>query len=84
MICCYLIYSGKFQTARDSLLYYAMARTKNAKGVTIPSQIRYVYYFEQYFRMGLKLSDIRDPTYLIEKIVLGPKVKLGFMSQFST
>jgi phosphatidylinositol-3,4,5-trisphosphate 3-phosphatase/dual-specificity protein phosphatase PTEN len=47
MICCYFLYSKKFDNAFDSLRYYALKRTKNKKGVTIPSQIRYVLYFEK-------------------------------------
>jgi hypothetical protein len=34
-----------------ALRFYAVKRTKNQKGVTIPSQIRYVMYFARWLRM---------------------------------
>ena len=40
MICCYLLYCGRFSTADAAMQYYGIARTKNGKGVTIPSQQR--------------------------------------------
>ena len=46
-ISCLLLYLNHFSTAGDCLKYYGMMRVENGKGVTIPSQIRYVYYFEQ-------------------------------------
>jgi len=52
IICCYLLYSGLFDPAHPELAlrYYAVKRTKNQKGVTIPSQIRYVHYFARMLR----------------------------------
>ena len=47
MICCYLMWCEKYKKAYDSLRYYEVMRTKNSKGITIPSQIRYVLYFEK-------------------------------------
>jgi hypothetical protein len=47
-IACYLLYTNRFPTAPGSLQYYAEMRTKNKKGVTIPSQVRYVHYFDRY------------------------------------
>ncbi len=54
MICAYLMYCGMWATSEDSLQFYASARTQNSKGVTIPSQVRYVYYYEQVLHAGLR------------------------------
>ena len=48
MICCYLVYSQLFKTAIEALEYYGKLRTHDNKGVTIPSQIRYIHYFANY------------------------------------
>ncbi len=48
------MYCGMWATSEDALRYYASARTLNSKGVTIPSQTRYVYYYEQVLHLGLR------------------------------
>ena len=45
-ICCLLLYMNVFKTIDECLQYYGMMRVENGKGVTIPSQIRYINYFE--------------------------------------
>jgi protein-tyrosine phosphatase len=45
MICAYLYYIKFFENPRQIMDYYSIVRTHNNKGVTIPSQRRYVYYF---------------------------------------
>ncbi|CAI4226849.1 unnamed protein product [Auanema sp. JU1783] len=45
MICAYLVYINFYPSPRQNMDYYSIVRTKNNKGVTIPSQRRYVYYF---------------------------------------
>lgn len=53
MICCYLLYSGMFKNSYECMRYYGAMRTNNKKGVTIPSQIRYVMYFEKALSLGM-------------------------------
>ena len=55
MIACYLIYAKKCHSASEALNFYGNVRTKDGKGVTIPSQIRYVDYFGRYLLAGNKI-----------------------------
>lgn len=48
IICAYLLYSGECKTVDEAFDVYAKARTKNNKGVTIPSQRRYIRYLGEY------------------------------------
>jgi len=50
VISAYLLHAGICEVAEDALKLFALARTYNGKGVTIPSQIRYVHYYEQVLR----------------------------------
>lgn len=47
IIACLLLklQAGGIQSANDALRKFAVERTHNSKGVTIPSQMRYVHYF---------------------------------------
>lgn len=72
MIACYLLYAGICASgkAEDALLMFAKLRTKNGKGVTIPSQIRYVKYFERMLSAGGpgKVMECQPPTLFLLKI----------------
>lgn len=70
MICCYLLHSKLCESAEESLEYYGRQRTQNEKGVTIPSQRRYINYYE---RM-LKTPHLKyQPVYLyLRTLVLDP------------
>ena len=54
VLCCYLIYSGRINTASEALKYYKLKRFTRGGGVTQPSQVRYVYYFEKILKGEVK------------------------------
>ncbi|XP_073961822.1 phosphatase and tensin-like protein isoform X2 [Choristoneura fumiferana] len=56
MICCYLLYSQQKTTADEALQFYGTKRTHDEKGVTIPSQRRYVEYFAALVRSRLQYT----------------------------
>ena len=45
LICCYLLFSGKFKNPADAFDYYSLKRFNKGFGVTHASQKRYVSYF---------------------------------------
>lgn len=51
VICCYLLHCGQCGTAEEAMEYYGSRRTADGKGVTIPSQIRYIQYYEKTLAM---------------------------------
>jgi len=84
MICALLLYNKEWKTATEALNFYAAMRTHNLKGVTIPSQIRYVQYVgEVVYNQKGELPDF--PTLLLESIELQhpPKGNSIFDVRFS-
>lgn len=53
MISCLLLYMDTFSTAKECLEYYGIMRVQNKKGVTVPSQIRYVHFFEYVLKQNM-------------------------------
>ncbi|XP_054712300.1 phosphatidylinositol 3,4,5-trisphosphate 3-phosphatase and dual-specificity protein phosphatase PTEN-like [Uloborus diversus] len=69
MICAYLLHKRMHETAEEALKYYGNARTMNQKGVTIPSQRRYVDYYGELVRNNLVY---RPVTLLLKSILMEP------------
>jgi len=87
-IAAYMVYSKAVSCASDALTYFAQKRTKNAKGVTIPSQQRYVHYLEKYLKqqwaLGAELGPITPPALKLTHLVIHtiPRYKDGGCTPF--
>ncbi|XP_018909981.1 phosphatidylinositol 3,4,5-trisphosphate 3-phosphatase and dual-specificity protein phosphatase PTEN isoform X2 [Bemisia tabaci] len=69
MVCCYMLYCQQFKTAQEALSFYGQKRTTDTKGVTIPSQRRYVGYFASLVNEGLTYKPV---TMFIREIIIQP------------
>ncbi|XP_034256934.1 phosphatidylinositol 3,4,5-trisphosphate 3-phosphatase and dual-specificity protein phosphatase PTEN isoform X2 [Thrips palmi] len=69
MVCCYMLHAKLFPTASEALSYYGDKRTHDKKGVTIPSQRRYVEYYASLVQEQLVY---RPVTLTIREIRLEP------------
>ncbi len=66
-ICCLLLYLGIFDSADESMKYYGLMRVGAEKGVTVPSQKRYVHYFEQILKKKLS-TPLKYKTICIKEL----------------
>jgi phosphatidylinositol-3,4,5-trisphosphate 3-phosphatase/dual-specificity protein phosphatase PTEN len=63
MIVAWLVYNKDWLTVEDAMKFYAAARTKNQKGITIPSQRRYVTYFAELCnKPGVEMGELPAPA----------------------
>ena len=65
LICCYLLFTGRFKNPDEAFAYYSIKRFYKGEGVTQPSQRRYVNYFyniltknKRYFPYRIKIKSI--------------------------
>ncbi|KAL0236026.1 hypothetical protein GEMRC1_002608 [Eukaryota sp. GEM-RC1] len=50
VICTWLVHSKESESAGEAISLYGRKRTHDGKGLTIPSQQRYVYYYDHYLK----------------------------------
>lgn len=68
MISAFMVREGLARDSMEALKIFGEIRTSNGKGVTIPSQMRYVHYYEQCLRHGFETFPVK--TYRIRHIRL--------------
>jgi phosphatidylinositol-3,4,5-trisphosphate 3-phosphatase/dual-specificity protein phosphatase PTEN len=78
MICAYLLHRREYKTAEDVLSYYGSMRTQDQKGVTIPSQRRYVDYYSAMMNESLQYNPVK--MYLTS-IVIDPLPQVATLGQ---
>ena len=74
MVAAYLLHSGFKPTAQRALSYFGDARTANAQGVTIPSQMRYVHYYEHQLRHGAAPRQVFRITHV--RVLTVPNIEI--------
>lgn len=77
VIASWLQYNNDWPDADKALAFYAAARTYNQKGVTIPSQLRYVRYFGESLHRKGGYEAPPPKTLLLKEIVLRDFVSPG-------
>ena len=58
-ICCYMLHTGVAQSASEACDLFGKMRTMDGKGVTIPSQIRYISYYHDCLKHGFPLKQVK-------------------------
>ena len=71
MICAYLLYIGEWENADDCMKFYGFARTLNGKGVTIPSQKRFIRHFAELCDIGIE--DIKSNVGVVRPASMSKK-----------
>lgn len=67
----YLVYSGVCKSAQDALEIFGLRRTSDGKGVTIPSQRRYVEYMQRYLAEYVQINrpfPAQAPAYMLRRV----------------
>jgi len=76
IICCYLLHTKQCETTDEALKLYGEKRTKDGKGVTIASQIRYIRYYERLIK-ELQSAIPDAPKIILSRLVVTCPPKLA-------
>ncbi|CAH8662935.1 unnamed protein product [Schistosoma curassoni] len=77
MVCACLLRLHDVMNAEEALKFYGEQRTDNGKGVTIPSQRRYVHYYDLFLKNNLEYH--RIPIFLTAVRVCGLQYLPGLL-----
>ncbi|KAI7887519.1 phosphatases II [Lichtheimia hyalospora FSU 10163] len=70
MIAALLLYLGQATSADEAMRLYGTKRTTDGKGITIPSQIRYVEYFERWIKEGaIVVSEMNAAIHMTQLMI---------------
>eukprot|EP01127_Copromyxa_protea_P003943 TRINITY_DN136_c0_g2_i1.p1 TRINITY_DN136_c0_g2~~TRINITY_DN136_c0_g2_i1.p1 ORF type:complete len:377 (-),score=44.72 TRINITY_DN136_c0_g2_i1:600-1592(-) len=69
-ICGYFLYAGLFDTSIEAIKYFNKMRSKEGQNLVLPSQKRYVEYFEQIIKCQIQHEVADPPTYLLKRIII--------------
>lgn len=75
MICCYLLWSKQFINKSDAINYFNLRRTNDGRGMVIPSQLRYIHYFDKLLKLGKEPSSLPNTTYILKKVIISPQIR---------
>ena len=76
MICAYLLFSGIALNAVKAFEFYGSRRSKVNKGVTVPSQRRYIQHFETYLSCNFQRPYFKLIPTIIRNYLTRPKGNL--------
>lgn len=76
VISAYLVHTRKY-TAEEALQFFGDRRTSNGKGVTIPSQMRYVHYYEQMLLHGPERFPTKKYKVMHIRLISVPNFDVG-------
>lgn len=83
MIAAYLLHCGYKPHPEAALRAFGLARTANGKGVTIPSQMRYVHYYSQILRHGFPVAYTYRLTHLRLRTIPAMELAGGCVPSFA-
>eukprot|EP01028_Stygiella_incarcerata_P012517 TRINITY_DN780_c0_g1_i1.p1 TRINITY_DN780_c0_g1~~TRINITY_DN780_c0_g1_i1.p1 ORF type:complete len:246 (+),score=38.41 TRINITY_DN780_c0_g1_i1:85-738(+) len=72
MLSAFLLYSGHVSSAKEAIEFFGRMRASDGHGVTLPSQLRYIGYFEkifvEYYKMHVEIPP--SPRKHLHRIVI--------------